>query len=487
MTAKAGAATASAPQLPLALAHRIPESFNLAAASTVVEGVDLPAMLPAQLRVPEYTTLQFLAADVRYALQASQQALEKEQIQAKSTAFGRLKLLASTVFGASGAASKYSSNSSAQRHTRVARWVIKRCIRAAFELVQAEAHCYTRDLYWCCNAVQQHLPDTLSTLQQQHPPAVTTAVKKALASLDKYVPKHHTSNDDCSHKQDSRKLAGALWFLLEQYVSMHELSSKDVMRSTRAALRVVTVLDVLALACMTTVPDQWRPGCEVLEAARLLEAGHGNVEPPSGVSSILSESSHLDHAHATSQDEIEQARISAAQKAAAQGLLEDNMVCASVSDLPAAPPVREFFWENALEKEAVCVLLEALQKDAVTAATFEPFVIRGGANSWLDGNKWSIDQLVMRAGDMRGTVRVSPSREFPFVMPAHADALAELAGRGSAPTMTTEARFQAAAEAHVSMPSHRRCTRALPEARGVCADEHGRVGFAESSTRLVCT
>lgn len=441
-------AASCVPQLPLAIAHRIPDSFNLAATSAVVEGLDLPAMLPAQLRVPEHTILQSLAADVQDALRSTQHPLEPGHTHAQSGAFDRLQKLVSPVLRAVGGASRHVSDRSVQRQRRVARWVIKRCIRAAFELVQTEARCYTRDLYWCCEAVQQHLPRALSKVQRQHAPAVTTAIHSSLSSLDEILPPAasiHDLDKDCGHHDSSWKLTGVLWHLLEQYVAMEELPSQDVIGSTRSALRVVAVLDLLALAYMTTAPDRWRPGPGSMLSAHLLQAPRHTVEPPDSVANILRVATH-----STIRDNrsLDQTRIAMAQELASSELLEKNMVCASVSSLPAAQPIREFSWSDAHDREAVCGLLESLQEDVVTAATFEPLLIRGGANSWLADRDWSIDQLVMRAADMRGTVRVSPSCQFPFVMPEHAAALADLAGPATSPTVTRHVRFQAFTTVH---------------------------------------
>lgn len=442
-------AASHAAQLPLAIAHRIPDSFNLAATSAVVEGLDLPAMLPAQLRVPEFFILQSLAADVQDALRSTQQPLERGRTLAQSGAFNPLQRLVEPVLRAVGGSTRDTSGRSDQRQRRVARWVIKRCIRAAFELVQTEAQCYTRDLYWCCEAVQQHLPRALSKMQQQHAPAVTSAIQKSLSSLDGIVPSItliRKVDKDSGHHDGSWKLAGAMWHLLDRYVAMEELPRQDVVGSTRAALRVVAVLDLLALAYMTTVPDQWRPGPGSNLPAQLLQASSNAVEPPDSVASILRAVPH-----SVSWDNLDQTRFAVAQDLASRKLLEENMVCAAVNLLPAAQSVREFAWSDAHDREAVCGVMETLQEDVVAAATFEPIVIRGGANSWLADHDWSIDQLVMRATDMRGTVRVSPSCQFPFVMPQHAAALANLAGPATSPSVTRHVRFQAFCN-HVCKP-----------------------------------
>ncbi len=49
---------------------------------------------------------------------------------------------------------------------RAARWALKRCIRAAFELRAEDAGVFTRDLYWCASIAGQRLPRLQQQLQE---------------------------------------------------------------------------------------------------------------------------------------------------------------------------------------------------------------------------------------------------------------------------------------------------------------------------------
>lgn len=430
-------------QIPVALAQKIPDSFNLASSSAVIEGLNLPEMLPAQLCVPEHKTLQSLGADVFDALCRIQQPMSSE-----ATPSQRLQKLAAAAWHAVSGSSRNRTGNPTQPSKRVVRWVIKRCIRAAFEVVQADAQCYTRDLYWCCKTVQQHLPKTVTTLKHQHSPAMWAAVQVSLMSLDSSTT--HTSpqpvapihqHDEEGDVQDvSLWLAAKLWYLLDCYMAMDELHEQDVVSAIRAALRTVAVLDVLALARMTTVPDRWRPSSGSLVSKQLVETKPRQRLPPETLTDILQRASTGTGVPVRHAGGLSTTRVAVAQELASQGLLQSNLVCAAASELAVAQPVREFKWDIPCDQEAAIAHLKALQNDVVTAATFEPLVIRGGARSWQAVQHWNIDKMVTRGADLRGTVRISPSPEFPFVMSQHASALAAVAGPDSPPTVTRPVR-----------------------------------------------
>lgn len=427
-------------QIPLALAHRMPDSFHLAASSAVLVGLNLPDMLPPELRVPEHNILQSLGIDVADALRSTQQARDTEETRSNSRLLDRLQTII-----------RGHTPQKAVIHIRpskrVARWIIKRCIRAGFELVQREARCYTRDLYWCCRAVQQYLYTTLASVKRHHSPAMWAAIQNALLKLPRStvspqpLKEHHQHEQQCDLDGESQRLAAELWSLLEKYVGIDALSSQDVVNVTRSALRVVAVLDLLALAYMTTVPDRWRPGSDLLASMKLPQGSSGH-DLPSGQTSETLKRAATYHTATKSQDprQLVKARIAVAHELADQGLLQNNLLCADVSRLPAARPVHEYHWDDRCDRYAVTALLDSLEKDVVAAATFEPFVIRGGARSWPAVKRWTIDHLVRRGSDLSGTVRVSPSPEFPFVMAQHAAALVEVAGPGSPPTTTRNVR-----------------------------------------------
>lgn len=48
---------------------------------------------------------------------------------------------------------------------RAARWALKRCIRASFELVAPSCRTYTRDLFWCSHYACQQLPELQQLLR----------------------------------------------------------------------------------------------------------------------------------------------------------------------------------------------------------------------------------------------------------------------------------------------------------------------------------
>lgn len=48
---------------------------------------------------------------------------------------------------------------------RAARWALKRCFRAAFELAQPAAGAHARDLYWCAELAAPHLPNLAPLLR----------------------------------------------------------------------------------------------------------------------------------------------------------------------------------------------------------------------------------------------------------------------------------------------------------------------------------
>eukprot|EP00892_Ulva_mutabilis_P002425 jgi/Ulvmu1/12183/UM085_0047.1 len=419
----------------------MPDSFNLAASSAVVAGLNLPAMLPSELRAPEHRILQSLGADISDALSSTRPG-NAEITESKFGMMARLRALKRSAVNAVGGKHNRSVTH-IQPSKRVTRWVIKRCIRAAFELVQREAHCYTRDLYLCCEVVQQHLPQTLASIKRRQSPAMVAAVQRAMslmnsssspASEQPLLDTCH-NDDGHAHVSSSQGLAAELWCLLEKYVSIDELSKQGLVEVTRSAIRVASVLDQLALAYMTTMPDRWRPNSESLVAMELAKDSL-RKRLPRGIAHGILHRAAATMKTTKGRDVLASTRVDVAHELADKGLLEEHLLCAAVSKLPGAQPVQEFDWDEPHDQAAVIARLKEFQKDFVAAATFEPFVIRGGAQSWPAVQQWTIDHMVQRGSDLRGTVRVSPSPEFPYVMPQHAAALAEVAGHASPPTMT---------------------------------------------------
>lgn len=112
-------------------------------------------------------------------------------------------------------------------------------------------------------------------------------------------------------------------------------------------------------------------------------------------------------------------------------------------------PLHEYNWHVAADRKDLRRTFRNLREAPESIADLQPFVIRGGAASWpacmcaaaeaegKEGNDsihnacaggWTVDVMVKRGGDLRGLVRVAPTMQFPFVMPAHACELARRAG-----------------------------------------------------------
>ncbi len=130
------------------IAHQLPAAFELSSQSVALCGLDLPSLLPDTAALPPLVLMPALAED----LQAARRAV-----------------------GAGGT-----------RGAGAARWALKRCLRAAFELAQPAAGAYTRDLFWCAELAAGALPRQAAALRaalelyvtlfgaqpQQLPPAV---------------------------------------------------------------------------------------------------------------------------------------------------------------------------------------------------------------------------------------------------------------------------------------------------------------------------
>lgn len=110
-------------------------------------------------------------------------------------------------------------------------------------------------------------------------------------------------------------------------------------------------------------------------------------------------------------------------------------------------PLQEFDWHNATDRKSLRRIFQNLLEHPETITDLQPFVIRGGAASWRacmrDGRGWTVDELVRRGGGLGGLVRVAPTLQFPYVMPAHADDLTRLSGTDAVlPSATRQVRRQ---------------------------------------------
>jgi hypothetical protein len=450
--------------IPLVHAERIPCAFELASQSVVLEGIDLPNLLPSQLAKPQHALLLSVHEDVLSAARSINKTSPMHAVLSRKSRNGEEERsgtrLASVECGRTG-------------KIRIIRWALKRCLRAAFELVQVEAGLHTRDLYWCCKAVEEHIGTTLLRISEQHGPEMGEHIDRVLKRFEKRALECWVGGDLVGMNGDMAFDPGAgerartaqlgkaegvvqeLWALLEVYVRCSELTAREMSDAMTRAVEMARALDNLALALMTTVPSWWRPQasrCTSTESDEIkrifsilplrlgFRARFGVRTWPlmdRGWPSGLQEWSHT-----VMKPAVALLLHSYAAHLARRGLLQASIRDCELPSfcLPITERVRELQWTNAQDHEAALKLLECLTDDPVAAACCEPVVLRGAANEWAAVREWSVDRLVLRGGLMQGSARIAPGPEFPFVMPAHAAALSEIAGEAAAPSAVRDVR-----------------------------------------------
>lgn len=105
-------------------------------------------------------------------------------------------------------------------------------------------------------------------------------------------------------------------------------------------------------------------------------------------------------------------------------------------------PLRSYSWKDSCDRKKLRRIFQNLREAPESIASLAPFVIRGAAHSWPacmphiqqmqekaaqeHSRRWTVDTLVRREPGLGGLVRVAPTLQFPFVMPAHACDVARL-------------------------------------------------------------
>jgi hypothetical protein len=157
---------------------------------------------------------------------------------------------------------------------RIVRWMVKRVLRAAGELVAHEAGVYSRDLFWCCKLAEASLPGILNRLHTDSCPAmrqhVSCAVNNAILrhpagydtarfdSAEKAaqveadaVPSTYSSKENVTPEQ---QLCAGLWNLLELYVAAPELEQDALLATGERAVRMAAALDAVSFAYLSATP-----------------------------------------------------------------------------------------------------------------------------------------------------------------------------------------------------------------------------------------
>ena len=406
--------------LPLAAALSLPGHFELGALACTVFGVDLPGQLPRICTRPPRQLLLSVTDDCAAALDAVRDM--------------RAKLC----------------DGEAQTARRATRWALKRVVRAAAELTHEAAATYSRDLYWCCEDAERHLPACLQRIAQLHHPAMLQHVvhvarhRLGLRQPSQVVAAKRPT--DAESNFIAATIAREVWRLAQLYVDCAALAPGQLEDAAHDAAQLAEVLQACALAQLTCMPCGYpfeNTGSAQL-AHEQKNIGPSKQQGLQGQASLPGQQPPPVAAHGKRRSVQSWLGLQHAASWLLRGVQEPSLRAHIAG---AAPPqhavpithtMLEFDCASAQGRIAAGVHLAALSADPLAFATSEPLVLRGVAAGWRACEQWSLDHLVRRAGAARGRVRVSRSLAFPFVQPQLAAAAADVCRCDVAPTWTQQ-------------------------------------------------
>ena len=430
---------------------RVPSRFRIAASAVTLAGCDLPAMLPRACAVPDYHVLTSVLDDCQDAHRAACKAW-LECATPEATHHG------ADSNGAVAERSRTSANAGREGElVRIARWAIKRVVRAAGEFVSTSAQAHSRDLYWCCTLAECHLADALQAVQAQQHPQMMQHVRAQLAravqsthwhgaagskvgTLIAQGAEHSAVATSASNGWQSIAAAFAqeLWRLLDVYVNAQQLPGSVCLEAVRRSHSMASALDTAALALLTAVPQQWAP--PILAATMpKWQPSAPNLQQHSPFRLRLPKP--VRRGHAWLQGRAWQALASLVPltlPAAAD--LSEGMVVATppLHSIPLTWRPTEFDCRSSNGRRLAQAHLQALHHElpdsSAAAARSGVVLLRGLAHKWPACRQWSVQHLVRHAGSLQGSVRIAPTASFPFVQPHIGDALAEVCGEQAVPS-----------------------------------------------------
>jgi hypothetical protein len=266
---------------------------------------------------------------------------------------------------------------------RAARWALKRCIRAAFELAQPACGKYTRDLFWAAQAAGGALPKLRPGLEE----ALRLYVQLAAAQ-------ESGGGDGGGGEAGGARL------------------EEQLATAWRAADGLVRGVDTALLRAMLTPEPGW------LTPHQPLPGGGGARLPPLAVP-VVAQVPAVDwrdpparrRAAAMMAACLEGGGAATAPAPGASAWPLDGWARAAdgSSSMPQPPP-----W---YEDERLPAAGGPSQAPPPARLPLEhPVVLRGAGAAWPAAGSWTLDFLGALPG-FEGRARVAPSLQFPFVEP----------------------------------------------------------------------
>jgi hypothetical protein len=349
----------------------------------------------------------------------------------------------------------------------VARWCLKRLLRAAFELVQQQAGVYTRDLYWCCQFAGQQLPQLQQQLEQ---------------ALELYVQLQGSANIELQEQPqvqiEQQQLLIAAWQLTDALLPRIEaLFLKQMLTEEPGWLTKHIAEPIFSSSPSLMSSSSETPVLQQQEEQQQQQWGWAALQSQmQGLLTAVTGATvrHSPGPHATATKHSNSSSTSSTSAAAGlAGLSSEPQMLLGAAQPPVQLPVWgsvvECNWADQAERAAACATISAVlvqqssrrglssssrtwrvhsqaheqvlvsdSEDAQAAAAErllllqaeqQPLLLRGLAADWpaVSQQGWGLGWLAQQG--FSGNVRLAPSLQFPFVEPQLLQYLDRIAGK----------------------------------------------------------
>ena len=375
---------------PAALAGAEGLCFTLKTQAASLHGWDLPATLPDVAALPPLQLLPSLVEDVEAAAAAARQRL----------------------------AASDGSGSGVEMAAAAARWALKRCLRAAFELHLccsegggaggAGGRVFTRDLYWCWRYAAAQHPELAPQLE---------------AALQLYVQLGSSSDEGSGGSSGGGSSTAS---------SSSGALQKRAESGARLAQQLAAAVDAAFLQRMLAEEPGW--------------LAHHRDPAVRSSSSSTTTSSGSSKASSKAGGWAQQMRLKLwlAGATASGGSLEDGVLGAPPPPVtaPVCGGVLTLDWRQPEQRQRALALIAAMGSDPTAPLASgagasssssgslpdqpQPVLLKGAAAHWPAVQRWTLAGLA--AAGLQGRARLAPSLHFPFTEPRLAALLAERRG-----------------------------------------------------------